>query len=592
MQVLTKQTLLIFWQHVRRYRGQFFVIISAVFLGACIELGFPFILKYFFDTLAQHDVSLVPNLRNAIFAYGALHVLSWLVWRTISYVNNRFQPRVMADLLDTCYQYVHDHSYRFFTDNFVGSLVAKIRRYPRSFEAIADQLCFDLGRILVLRAGLIIVVLFIYSWQIGLMVFIWAILFVSFNYLFSLYKLKYDIQRSAMDTEITAQLADTVTNNINLKLFATARSEYKIFASITNRWERIQRWTWDLGSVADATQNVFMIILEVAILWVGVHYWRIGKFTVGDLVLLQGYMWQIFDNLNQVGRNIRNLYEAIADANEMTEILTHPHEVVNAPGAPAIQVTRGEIEFKGATFNYKNNKEIFSNFNLTIPAGQKVALVGSSGGGKSTVVKLILRFYDLKSGQILVDGQDISQVTQESLRQQIALVPQDPILFHRPILENIRYARPTATDDEVIEVAKMAHCHEFVTGFADGYATMVGERGVKLSGGERQRVAIARALLKQAPVLILDEATSSLDSESEYFIQDALKNLMRGKTTIVIAHRLSTIMQMDRILVLDSGRVIEEGKHEELVKAKTGMYQKLWQIQAGGFEATSAVVGA
>lgn len=587
MQVLTKQTLRIYWQHVRRYKSRFFLVLTGVFTSAVIELAFPFVYKYLFDTLATQDLDMLPNLRNAILAFAGLSIANWTIWRLVTYVNNRFQPRVMADLLNTCYLYVHDHSYQFFTDSFVGSLVAKIRRYPRSFEQIADQVCFDLGRVLVLRVLLIIIVLFFYSWKIGLLVFGWAVLFVSFNYLFSLYKLKYDVQRSAMDTEITGQLADTITNNINLKMFATLKQEYGIFARITDRWNAIQRWTWDLGSLAEAIQGAFMVILEIVILWVGVNYWKAGIFTVGDLALLQGYMWQIFDNLWHVGRHIRNLYEAIADANEMTEILVKPHGVINVVGAGAIAVSRGEIEFKQATFNYKNNKEIFSSFNLKIPAGQKVALVGTSGGGKSTVVKLLLRFYDLKSGQILIDDQDIAQFTQESLRSQIALVPQDPILFHRPIMENIRYARPDATDEEVIEVAKLAHCHEFVSGFADGYATMVGERGVKLSGGERQRVAIARALLKRAPILILDEATSSLDSESEFYIQDALKNLMKGKTTIVIAHRLSTIMQMDRILVLDNGRVIEEGKHEELVKAKTGMYQKLWQIQAGGFEPQS-----
>ncbi len=583
MQVLTKQTFKIYWQHVRRYKSRFFLVLTAVFTSAIIELAFPFIYKYLFDTLAKQDISLLPNLRNAILIFAGLSVANWTVWRLITYVNNRFQPRVMADLLNTCYEYVHDHSYQFFTDSFVGSLVAKIRRYPRSFEAIADQVCFDLGRVLVLRVLLIIVVLFVFSWKIGLLVFAWALLFMVFNYLVSLYKLKYDVQRSAMDTEITGQLADTVTNNINLKMFATAKSEYKVFSKITDRWNAIQRWTWDLGSIAEAIQGAFMISLEIIVLWLGVHYWRTGVFTVGDLALLQGYMWQIFDNLWHVGRHIRNLYEAIADANEMTEILVKPHGVQNVPGAVEFVPGRGQIEFKGVTFNYKNNKEIFSKFNLNIPAGQKVALVGTSGGGKSTVVKLLLRFYDLTGGQIFVDGQDIAQVTQESLRSQIALVPQDPILFHRPIMENIRYARPEATDEEVIAAAKAAHCHEFVTGFADGYATMVGERGVKLSGGERQRVAIARALLKQAPILVLDEATSSLDSESEYFIQDALKKLMKDKTTIVIAHRLSTIMQMDRILVLDKGRVIEEGQHEELLKAKTGTYQKLWQIQAGGF---------
>ncbi len=584
MQVLTKQTLRIYWQHVRRYKSRFLLVLTGVLTSAVIELAFPFVYKYLFDTLATQDLDMLPNLRNAILVFAGLSIANWTIWRLVTYVNNRFQPRVMADLLNTCYLYVHDHSYQFFTDSFVGSLVAKIRRYPRSFEQIADQVCFDLGRVLVLRVFLIIVVLFFYSWKIGLLVFGWAVLFISFNYLFSLYKLKYDVQRSAMDTEITGQLADTITNNINLKMFATLRQEYRIFARITERWNVIQKWTWDLGSLAEAIQGFFMVALEVMILWIGVNYWKSGVFTVGDLALLQGYMWQIFDNLWHVGRHIRNLYEAIADANEMTEILVKPHGVVNMAGAEDIKITKGEIEFRQTTFNYKSNKEIFSNFNLKIPAGQKTALVGTSGGGKSTVVKLLLRFYDLTGGQILIDGQDISRFTQESVRSQIAMVPQDPILFHRPIMENIRYARPSATDEEVIAVAKLAHCHEFVSGFADGYATMVGERGVKLSGGERQRVAIARALLKQAPILILDEATSSLDSESEFYIQDALKNLMKGKTTIVIAHRLSTIMQMDRILVLDKGKVIEEGKHEELVKAKTGTYQKLWNIQAGGFE--------
>jgi ATP-binding cassette subfamily B protein len=583
MQVLTKQTLRIYWQHVRKYRGHFFVILGGVILTASIELYFPFVYKYIFDTLAGGGSDTWPHLRNAIALFALLGIMNWMTWRMVTFVNNRFQPRVMADLMNTCFEYVQAHSYGFFSDNFVGSLVAKIRRYPRSFETIADQICFDLGRNLFLRVTLITIALTIYSWRIGLMVFVWALLFVLFNYLFSLYKLKYDIQRSAMDTEITAQLADTVTNNINLKLFSSSWREFLTFGRIMERWNKIQRWTWDLGATADAVQGGFMVILEVAVLWVGVYYWRIGKFTVGDLALLQGYMFQIFDNLYNVGRNIRNLYEAVADANEMTEILVHKHELTDAPGATKLSGVRGDIEFNNVTFRYKNNSNIFTGFNLKIPAGQKVALVGTSGGGKSTVVKLLLRFYDLQSGKVLIDGQDISQVTQDSLRDQIALVPQEPILFHRPIMENIRYARPSATDEEVVQAAKLAHCHEFVSGFAEGYATMVGERGIKLSGGERQRVAIARAILKGAPILVLDEATSSLDSESEYYIQDALHNLMRGKTTIVIAHRLSTIMQMDRIIVLDGGKIIEEGKHEELVKAQSGTYQKLWHIQAGGF---------
>jgi ATP-binding cassette, subfamily B, bacterial len=221
---------------------------------------------------------------------------------------------------------------------------------------------------------------------------------------------------------------------------------------------------------------------------------------------------------------------------------------------------------------------------LKINPGERVALIGPSGGGKSTIVKLLFRFWDIQNGEIRIDDQDIAKVTQESLRESMALVPQESILFHRSLHENISYSRPDATKDEVTQAAKMAHCHEFISKFPKGYDTFVGERGVKLSGGERQRVAIARAILKNAPILVLDEATSSLDSESEMFIQDALKNLMAGRTTIVIAHRLSTIMQMDRIVVIENGEVIEEGKHEELLKVKQGIYQKLWEIQAGGFD--------
>jgi ATP-binding cassette subfamily B protein len=242
---------------------------------------------------------------------------------------------------------------------------------------------------------------------------------------------------------------------------------------------------------------------------------------------------------------------------------------------------------RNVDFAYENSLPVLKKFNLKISPGEKAALIGPSGGGKSTIVKLLLRFTDIQNGQILIDGQNIAQVTQESLRANIALVPQEPILFHRSLLENIRYGKPKATEKEVIAAAKLAHAHEFISKVSEGYDTYVGERGIKLSGGERQRIAIARAILKNAPVLILDEATSSLDSESELYIQDALKKLMLGKTVIVIAHRLSTIMQMDRIIVLENGKVTEEGKHEELLKMEQGTYQKLWGIQAGGFASAS-----
>ena len=299
---------------------------------------------------------------------------------------------------------------------------------------------------------------------------------------------------------------------------------------------------------------------------------------------MQAYVIMTFNNVWNFLRYLKRFYESMSDANEMTEILETPHEVQDVAGAEALHVTHGEVEFRGASYGYYTGTSVYKDFSLKIAGGEKVAIIGPSGGGKSTFVKLLLRFHDLSSGQILIDGQDVAKVTQDSLRASVSLVPQDPILFHRSIMENIRYARPSATDAEVLEAARLAHCHDFIAGFPDRYETFVGERGIKLSGGERQRVAIARAMLKNAPILVLDEATSSLDSESERLIQDALNVLMAGKTVIVIAHRLSTVMQMDRIVVIEGGKITEQGKHEELLKLETGTYQRLWSIQAGGFQ--------
>ena len=301
-----------------------------------------------------------------------------------------------------------------------------------------------------------------------------------------------------------------------------------------------------------------------------------------SFALLQGYAYTLTNTLAEIGRTLRNLFGALADAKEMVEILEKPIEITDADNAKPLVISEGAIAFKKVSFRYKTQSSGVQDLSLAIRGGEKVALVGPSGAGKSTLTKLLFRFYDVTTGSITIDGQDIKQITQQSLRDAISLVPQEPILFHRTIMENIRYGNPSASDEEVIQAAKQARCHEFISRLAKGYETYVGERGIKLSGGERQRVAIARAILKNAPILVLDEATSSLDSESEALIQEALTELMKGKTTIVIAHRLSTVMQMDRILVLDHGKIVDEGTHADLIE-RDGLYQSLWNIQAGGF---------
>jgi ABC-type multidrug transport system fused ATPase/permease subunit len=332
-----------------------------------------------------------------------------------------------------------------------------------------------------------------------------------------------------------------------------------------------------------AGQGAFMVVIQVGLLFGALHLWLAGKLVVGDFVLIQVYVLGIIDNLVGVGRELRRIYDAVADAGEMLEILMTPHEIQDIPDAKDLQIKDAAIHFDNVRFTYASQSDaVLNDFDVSIRGGERVGLVGRSGAGKSTVTKLLLRTYDLNSGSISIDGQDISKVTQESLHRAVSVVPQESILFHRSLRDNIAYGKIDADEDEIEEAAKLAQAHDFISLLPLGYETLVGERGVKLSGGERQRVAIARAILKDAPILVLDEATASLDSESEVAIQKALRELMKGKTVIAIAHRLSTLREMDRIIVLDHGSIVEEGSHDELLQ-KSGIYADLWRHQAGGF---------
>lgn len=584
MKTQTAQTIKIFWQHSKRLGVQPYVLFFGMVFVTILRVLNPLFYKHLVNFLAANNVSAgIGPAVKIITIILLVNIFRVTVWRIVNFVNNNFQSRVMADLARSCYEYLQKHSLGFFNSNFVGSLVTKVKRYERSFEQLSDQFMFNMGRALV-EICVIVVILFLTYPPIAYLVLGWAVVYVLYTYFFARFKLPYDMRRADADTRTTAQLADTITNNFNIKIFSNYKKEFQRYKDVLENQFLLRRKSWHLGTIGEVFQGFYMIVAEFAFVYLALQWWNQGLITIGDVVLIQAYLLRIFDQLWDTGKNIRTIYESLADADEMTEILMTPHEVQDIPNAKALKVNGAKIEIKDVTFSYDNeNEKVLKNFNLTIKPGERIALVGASGGGKSTIVKLLLRFFDLKEGSILVDGQDIAKVTQDSLRASIGFVSQDPILFHRTLLENIRYGNPKAPEDEVIAASKAAHCHEFISSLPEGYETFVGERGVKLSGGERQRVAIARALLKNAPILILDEATSSLDSESESYIQDALKNLMKGKTTLVVAHRLSTIMQMDRILVIDDGTIIEEGKHEELIKAKQGIYQKLWQIQAGGF---------
>jgi ATP-binding cassette, subfamily B, bacterial len=580
MRETTKQTLRIYKQHAKKYPAVLTVLLLGMVVTSVVNAYVPFIYKELIDA-ASLGVSNYGGVIHAIKLLLIWNLVLWLAWRAVELSVDYYSPRIYADLMNTSFQYLQKHSYDFFVNNFSGSLVRKVSRFAQSFVTAFEEIYWRAGQG-IMRVIPIIVVLLFKLPVLGLAVLAWSIIYIAFNYWFSKYKLGYDIKGSSADSEMNAHLADTVANNINLKLFGGYKYEFSAFKKLSEKFFRSKKLAGNIGSVSNAIQAAMIISLQVGAIYIAAGLWRQGIITVGDLVLIQIYLGDIYEKLWRLGQNIRKIFESLADAEEMTEILTAPYEVDDIANATALRVTEGQIELKGIDFSY-NQKQVFKDFTLTIKPGERIALAGPSGGGKTTFVKLLFRFMDIQQGSILIDGQDISRVTQDSLRENIAMVPQEPILFHRSLMENIKYAKPEASDKDVYAAASLAHAHEFIVNFPDGYNSYVGERGVKLSGGEKQRIAIARAILKDAPILVLDEATSSLDSESELLIQDALKNLMQNKTVIVIAHRLSTIMQMDKIIVLDNGKIVEEGSHKNLLQLEQGKYRKLWGIQAGGF---------
>jgi ATP-binding cassette, subfamily B, bacterial len=572
----------IFFEHTRRYSWRTIIILSATLLAVGTEIAAPWYMRLLADAMAAGpSESTINAAQSALVIIALLLFVGWVAWRAVGFLTAQLQPRIKQDLEEYGFAYLIHHSYAFFTNAFAGSLVRKVRRLSHAYEQFADEIQFRFLPALIIIVGAITLLALRFP-VIAIIFSVWIVLFFILNYFIALWILKLDIIRAEKDSEVTGVLADALTNSVNIKLFTGHAHERGLFHTIQNIYRVLVTRSWYRNDVAFTIQSALTLGIYIALLVYGLLLWRDGTFTVGDLVLIQGVMIIVIGKIWDISRGFRHVFSAFADAREMVEILETPHEVTDRKNAGALTVPKGKIQFSSVTFHYHKTRRVLNKLKLTIKPVEKIALVGPSGAGKSTIVKLLFRFVDVTSGHILIDGQDIARVTQESLREHIALVPQDPILFHRSIMENIRYGRRDATDKEVMDAAKKARCHDFIKDFPQGYDTLVGERGVKLSGGERQRVAIARAILKNPPILVLDEATSNLDSESEQFIQEALHELMQDKTVIVIAHRLSTIMEMDRILVIENGRVTASGTHRGLLKRK-GTYKRLWNIQAGGF---------
>jgi len=494
---------------------------------------------------------------------------------------NPMAARNMKELSDEGFRRVQGFSADWHADTFAGATVRRLSRAMWGYDSASDALVLWLGPALLVLFGLSIQMAI--KWPlVGALSFAVVVAFLWLNLsMVKLYVRPANLKSNALDSRIGGALADAITSNPTVKSFGAEAREEQRFAGVTNAWSRAVQVTWARFMDVWVLQNVLMVILQAGMTGILLNLWVQGRATPGDIAFAITTFMLMSGYLRNIGENVRMMQKGLDDVEDVANYARMTPQVANASGARPFAGVEGEIVFDHVTFRYKSAEEpLYDGFNLTIAPGERVALVGPTGAGKSTFVKLVQRLYDLQGGAIVIDGQDIAGVEQGSLRRAIAVVPQDPALFHRTIAENIGYARPDATLEEVRLAARRAHAHDFIEKLPKGYDTLVGERGVKLSGGERQRVAIARAFLADAPILVFDEATSSLDVETERWVQAAMEELMAGRTTIVIAHRLSTIRGADRILVFDKGRIVEEGKHAEL-KARGGAYARLAAMAEG-----------
>jgi ATP-binding cassette, subfamily B, bacterial len=572
------------WFFIRQQPIAFTFIMLTSWIWAINESLFPYFIKSFVNTINGYrgdPLQVWAVLKIPLLAMIALWLIMELSMRTQGLTIMRVFPRLRSQIRETVFNYVRQHSHEYFANHFAGNIASKINDLPSGVEMIlsififnfvAFAVAFIVAMIMISQVSLLFASLLL-GWALCHMV-------ITTVFLTSGYRLAEAFSESS--STVTGKIVDSLTNMLNVRLFAAGEFESRYLQRFTHQEQsRNREALWHLEKMKmcqGALGSVFILTVILTLVYGWSHHWvTLGDFTLVGMLSFSmlGFIWFASYQLTTFVREAGRMSAALA-------LVNTPHEIKDAHDAKPLQVREGAIEFKEVTFGYQPDRLVFDRLSVTIPAGQKVGLVGFSGSGKSTFVNLMMRFYDIQGGAICIDGQRINAVTNHSLWRQIAMIPQDPSLFHRTLKENIRYGQEEASDEAVIQAAKAAHCHEFIELLDEKYDSLVGERGVKLSGGQRQRIAIARAILKNAPILILDEATSSLDSVTEKIIQKSLDALMEQRTTIVIAHRLSTLLHMDRILVFDQGRIVEDGPASELLR-QNGHFARLWNMQADGF---------
>jgi len=571
-------------EHWRLQPVRLAIIATAVLLSTLADVLTPLYSGRLVDAVASGAATDVVIWNSAVTALSILVALAAgaIVLRHVAFITIiDLTLKMMSDIAADAFHRVQRFSTDWHANSFAGSTVRKVTRGMWALDLLNDTILVALLPSTVMLVGS--TVLLGWHWpMMGLIIATGSIIYIGLTVSLSLgYVAPAASLANAWDTKLGGALADAVSCSSVVKAFGAEAREDARFAKIVAKWRSRTRRTWVRGTINGTTQGVTLLMLRAAIIGFALLLWSAGRASAGDIAfvltsffLLQGY-------LRDVGMHIRNLQRSVNDMEELVDVQRQPLGVADRPDALPIRIGEGGIRFENVTFHYGSHLlPLYRDFSVSIRPGERVGLVGHSGSGKTTFVKLVQRLYDVNKGCILIDGQDIAGATQASLRSQIAIVQQEPILFHRSLAENIAYGRPGASQASIEQAAKQASAHDFISRLPKGYATLVGERGVKLSGGERQRVAIARAFLADAPILILDEATSSLDSESELLIQKAMERLMVGRTTLIIAHRLSTVKALDRLLVFDRGRIVEEGRHEALVRLKDGIYRRLFERQA------------
>ncbi|MGZ5049794.1 MAG: ABC transporter ATP-binding protein [Methylobacter sp.] len=542
----------------------------------------PYAIKAIMDGVAHSPGGpVLDSLREPLLLLAGLNIAEVLFSRGSGAVLITVGPRLRQRTSRSLYTYLQHHSPRYFSSHFAGALAHRISETAMSVNHTTWAVLCDFWPILI-TFGVSIALLLNVHQGLGLWVGGWVLVYSSLSFWLATRCQPYAQSYAATRSLVNGKIVDAVTNILNAKLFARLGFERQYLDGFLETEVKAGRRTFWYMERVRWFQFTAAATLKLGTVYYALTLWDGGLIGVGDFTMSVGLALLIISDARNLTRRFLEFFEYVGNVANGVDTIVKPHEIVDAPDAKPLTVSHGRIEFSNVCFGYEPGRPVFDNLTVVIEPGQRVGLVGFSGSGKSTFVNLMLRNYEQQSGQILIDGTDIRQVRLDTLHEQVSLIPQDPSLFHRSLKENIGYGRPDADDDAIQAAARMAHADQFIETMPEGYDSLVGERGVKLSGGQRQRIAIARVMLKDAPILILDEATSSLDSVTEKTIQENLDRAMGRKTVIAVAHRLSTIAHLDRILVFDNGRIVEDGSHDELL-AKQGFYYRLWTMQAGGF---------